>query len=832
MKPVYVRCLPAIAVVLPLLAIPAVGLGDPPSSFDLRDVNGENYVTSVKSQDGGTCWTHGAMAAIEGNLLMTGNWAGAGEVGEPNLAEYHLDWWNGFNEHNNDDTDPPTGGGLFVHQGGDYRVTQAYLARTEGAVRDIDGQSFSSPPARWDPSYHIYYVRDIEWFVAGSDLSNINTIKSKIMSEGVLGTALCSSGSFMSGDYTHYQPPSSSLNPNHAVAIVGWDDSKETQAPQPGAWLCKNSWGSWWGLDGFFWISYYDKHCCQQPQMGAVSFQGVELLPYDHIYYHDYHGWRDTMSDCSEVFNAFTATGDQVMCAVSFVTSVDSVTYTVRVYDRFVGGELTDELSAQTGVMEYTGFHTVDLDRPVGIRAGDDFYVYLQLSDGGHAYDRTSDVPVLLGAQYRVIVESSANPGESYYRSGTEWLDLYYCEDIPWTGTANFCVKALSSETGIRVSPAGDFQSEGPMGGPFSPGSFAYRLSNLCAVPIDYEVGSDTSVPWLVLSGATSGTLDPGLTADITLQITAEADTLVQGMYTAGVSFINTTDHLGDTSREASLLVGTASAHYRWLLDADPQWTTEGDWMFGQPSGGGGQYGGPDPTGGHTGSNVYGYNLNGDYPNNLPQQHLTTLPIDCTDLWDVHLKFWRWLGVQQPQYDRAAVSVSNDRITWVEVWANLGSVTDPEWVQQQIDISSVADDQPTVYLRWTMGPTDGFWTYCGWNIDDIEIWAIRQGTQTGTHEVDVHPAGAVCLGPVHPNPCGSVAVLQYSLRQQERIQLRILDLRGRQVTVVVDGVQEAGRHRMSWDGCDSRGAPVHAGLYFARLEAAGQAQTRKLILAR
>ncbi len=817
----------ALVTTLVIVVLPAVLVADPPPTYDLRDVGGVNYVTSVKSQTGGTCWTHGAAAAAEGNLLMTGGWADAGETGEPNLAEYHLDWWNGFNQHNNDDIDPPSGSGLVVHEGGDYRVTTAYLSRAEGFVRDIDGQSYTTPPARHLDSYHYYYPRRVEWYVAGESLENINTIKENVISEGVMGTCLAYDGSFMES-YIHYQPPSDDMLPNHAVAIIGWDDNLSTQAPEVGAWLIKNSWGASWGFDGYFWISYYDKWACQEPEMGAVSFQEVEPFAYDHVYFHDYHGWRDTKAGTDEAFNRFIAGGDEVLDAVSFFVAVDGVSYTIEIYEGFEAGQLIGLLATQSGALDYTGFHTIDLDTPVLLAPGSDFYVYLYLSDGGHPYDRTSDVPVLLGAHYRTIVESSAAPNESYYKDGLTWVDLQDFDDPPWTGTANFCIKALTADAGLKVSPETGSRSEGPVGGPFVPSTMTYTIEYNGESPIQYEVTVDSWVDWLNLSGDTGGTLAPDTPGEVVVTINANANVLPEGSHLADLHFTNLTDHLGDTVRTIVLAVGDPTLQYAWTMDTDPGWATEGLWNHGQPSGGGGEHGGPDPTSGHTGDNVYGYNLSGDYMNGMPERHLTSDPIDCSDLSAVTLRFWRWLGVEQPIYDHAYVRVSNDGSEWITVWENDVEYADTSWNEMNLDISAVADGQSTVYLRWTMGETDGGWVYCGWNIDDIEIWGLPNVSSGIDDELEV--LASPRLDPVRPNPFNPTATIGYALPADGPVHLAVYDVRGRRVKVLASGEHEAGSYTTTWQGRNERGVEVGSGVYFLRLEAAGEVSTRKMVL--
>ena len=709
-----------VTVALALVAWSASVFAQLPSSYDLRDVGGENFVTSVKSQEGGTCWTFGAMAAMEGNLLMTGAWAAAGETGEPDLAEYHLDWWNGFNEHNNDDAVPTTGSGLEVHMGGDYMVTAAYLTRLEGAVRDVDGQSYSTPPPRSDPGYRYYVPRTIAYHQAGPGLGNIDAIKNAVMTHGVVGTCMAYSDSFINGSFNHYQPPSSTMEPNHAVAIVGWDDDHVTQAG-PGAWLVKNSWGESWGIDGYFWISYHDKWSCQHPEMGAVSFEDVAPLAYDGVYAHDYHGWRDTMVGTQEVFNAFTASADELLSAVSFYTAAESVAFVVTVYDTFAGGELSDPLSSVSGTLETRGFHTIDLDLPVMLSFGNDFYLYLSLSDGGQPFDRSSEVPVLLGADSRVWVPSAAESGQSYYRDGGAWKDLWDDND-----SANFCIKGLTVDSGLRVEGVGGLRSSGPVGGPFDPTDVVYTVFNRNEYEIDYLVEEAVGGSLVELSGAVSGTLAPMESADVTVSIdTVAAAALEAGAYLSAVDFVNTTDHTGDTSRGVTLMVGEAGPQLGWTMDSDPGWTTEGDWAFGQPAGGGGSHGGPDPTSGFTGANVYGYNLAGDYPNDLPERHLTSTAMDCSDHHGVRLRFRRWLGVEHPSYDHASVRVSSDGVGWTTVWTNDSEIADTSWVEMDLDIGAIADGESEVFLRWTMGSTDGGWTYCGWNIDDVELLGLR-----------------------------------------------------------------------------------------------------------
>lgn len=173
-------------------------------------------------------------------------------------------------------------------------------------------------------------------------------------------------------------------------------------------------------------------------------------------------------------------------------------------------------------------------------------------------------------------------------------------------------------------------------------------------------------------------------------------------------------------------LEGVAIKFYDFSLDIDPNWTTEGEWAFGQPAGiGGDVYGNPDPSSGFTGTNVYGVNLNGDYDDTTPggPHHLTAGPFNCSSYHYVRLRFVRWLNDIRSPYTKHKIECSNDGVSWNFVWEHTqeNEIWDADWQPMEYWLVSTADNQETVYIRWSYEIGNPSYPASGWNIDDIEL---------------------------------------------------------------------------------------------------------------
>jgi len=135
------------------------------------------------------------------------------------------------------------------------------------------------------------------------------------------------------GNY-YYPPSGSATYGNHMITIAGWDDSHNvSEAPGPGAFLCKNSWGKSWNGDGYFWISYYDKFLGKE---NPTVFENAEpITNYDYISQYDPLGWVGSLGYSAVSAwsaNIFTATTDQSICAVGFYTTDTGSSYEISVY--------------------------------------------------------------------------------------------------------------------------------------------------------------------------------------------------------------------------------------------------------------------------------------------------------------------------------------------------------------------------------------------------------------------------------------------------------------------------------------------------------------------
>ena len=202
---------------------------------------------------------------------------------------------------------------------------------------------------------------------------------------------------------------------------------------------------------------------------------------------------------------------------------------------------------------------------------------------------------------------------------------------------------------------------------------------------------------------------------------------------------ITANDSLGNSddlprNAEFSFIVGVVTQIYFNDFEGatDEGWThaqiaTQDDWMRGTPNGSV-----EDPAGAFQGSNVWGNDLapsgyNGSYASNV-SNYLESPSIDCSGRTGVKIRFARWLTVEEGIYDQARIQVNG-----TTVWENPanGNLIDTAWSMQEVDISSVADNNPNVRIRFSM-ESDSSVEFGGWNIDVFEVLTIDPVPGGGT----------------------------------------------------------------------------------------------------
>ncbi len=101
------------------------------------------------------------------------------------------------------------------------------------------------------------------------------------------------------------------------------------------------------------------------------------------------------------------------------------------------------------------------------------------------------------------------------------------------------------------------------------------------------------------------------------------------------------------------------------------------------------------------------------------------------------------------------------------------------------------------------------------------------------NEIEVEPVAIRWrLFQNQPNPFQQATTIRFTLSQNAVLTLRVYNIAGQLVRTLADGAYPAGEHTLVWDGVNTVGQPVGAGVYHYRLEADGRLETKRLVLLR
>jgi hypothetical protein len=198
-----------------------------------------------------------------------------------------------------------------------------------------------------------------------------------------------------------------------------------------------------------------------------------------------------------------------------------------------------------------------------------------------------------------------------------------------------------------------------------------------------------------------------------------------------------------ETTKQYSVTTQVLSSVFFDDFETDKGWTMTGEWERAAPAGLGGAIGNPDPDNAYSGDKIIGTDITGlgitpgDYEKYLAENAyvITSPEINVLYYKNVHINFFKWFNIDSK--DRATIDISLDNgATWKTVKTNVDIKNSSKWDFYDIDISEHADRQPSLRVRFTLGPTDEFSEYSGWNIDDFAVTGILLKKDVSVISVD------------------------------------------------------------------------------------------------
>jgi hypothetical protein len=156
-------------------------------------------------------------------------------------------------------------------------------------------------------------------------------------------------------------------------------------------------------------------------------------------------------------------------------------------------------------------------------------------------------------------------------------------------------------------------------------------------------------------------------------------------------------------------------------------------------------------------------------------------------------------------------------------------------------MSALAYDNPNLFHAVTSDPDPLAHTpfdaiyWPSTNQEHVEVTAenavwFKSEVENGVTGVGGSPlAVGLQLDRPSPNPFSTAAHIGFTLPVAAQVDLRVWGVDGREIARLATGTWSEGRHAVEWSGADSRGHRTPPGVYFVRLSAAGQTQTRRIV---